>query len=209
MRYTKNKAALLTTAPKSPSAATPRPPSEHSLLGMLYVVNVRLVRADTGEQLKHKLLMVGCEHDDIERKIRWLFNVNEYKELSISGVEKVREKVHFLSTVVTQQHVPVGPVIARDERSQMVPQQKTLIEPYDPRLYAIGVATTMLAKDEEHALRKLGHAMISRATEGKSHSGAALSADSMISIEEVPRSSGYATARDVSSEANRAHVVRG
>ena len=67
----------------------------------------------------------------------------------------------------------------------------------------------MLAKDEEHALRKLSHALMSHATGGHSHSGASLSADSTVEIEEVPRANGYATARDVSNEVNHAHMVRG
>lgn len=180
-----------------------------SLLGMLYLVDVRLVRRSSGEKLKHRLLLVGCEHADIERKLRWIFDTTEYKEMSLSGIEKVREKVHFLSTVVTQPDEPVGPVIEREERSQIVHQQPILVEPYDPRVFAIGLVTTMLAKDEAHALRKLSTALLSQATEGRSHSGAALSAESTLTIEEVPRSSGYARARDVSNESNRAHVMRG
>lgn len=202
MRYKKQ------PVPLRPNVA-PQPMADTVLLGMLYIVDVRLVRHDTGEKHKHRLLLVGCEHADIERKLRWMFDATEYKGMAITGIEKVREKVHFLSTVVTQPDAPVGPVIARDERSQVVPQQKTLIEPYDPRLFAIGITTTMLAKDHEHALRKLGHALVSHATEGRSHSGASLSADSTVAVEEVPRSNGYATARDVSNEANRAHVMRG
>ena len=202
MRYKKQ------PVPLRPNVA-PQPMADTVLLGMLYVVDVRLVRHDTGEKHKHRLLLVGCEHADIERKMRWMFDAAVYKEMSITGIDKVREKVHFLSTVVTQPDAPVGPVIARDERSQVVQQQKTLTEPYDPRLFAIGITTTMLAKDQEHALRKLGHALVSHATEGRSHSGASLSADSTVAVEEVPRSNGYATARDVSNEANRAHVMRG
>jgi hypothetical protein len=183
--------------------------SETALLGMLYIVEVRLVRKDTSEKIKHKLLLIGCEHSDIERKIRWMFNSNEYKEMSISGIEKVREKVHFLSTIVTQLNAPVGPVIERDEGSQVVPQQKTEIDPYAPKLFAVGITTTMLAQDENHALRKIGNALISIATEGRSHSGAALSHDSTVAIEEISRGSGYAMPRDVSKESNVAHLIRG
>lgn len=200
MRYKK--------VPVAPRPAA-QPAAEAVLLGMLYVVDVRLVKTGSSEKLKHRLLLVGCEHADIERKLRWLFDVTEYKEMSIVGIEKVREKVHFLSTVVTQIDPPAGPVIEREEGSQPVYQQQTLTEPYDPKLFAIGITTTMLGKDEEHALRKLGHAIISRATEGRSHSGASLSADSTVAVEEIPRSNGYASARDVSNESNRAHVVRG
>ena len=201
MRY-KKKPALLQQPPA-------RTPSETQLLGMLFVVNVRLVRHRTRETVKHRLLLVGCEHADIERKVRWMFDVTEYKEMSITGIEKIREKVHFLTTVVTQAGAPAEVSIARDEGTQQVPQQKTTIEQYDPRLFAVGISTTMVAKDAEHALRKVGHALVSYATEGKSHSGASLSEDSTVVIEEVPRSNGYAMPRDVSHEVNRAHVMRG
>jgi hypothetical protein len=183
--------------------------SDAVLLGMLYVVDVRLSRSDTKEIFKHRLLIVGCEHADIERKLRWVFDASTYKEMSITGIEKVRDKVHFLSTKVFQMTPAVGPVIERDDHSQTVSQNKTKIEPFDPKLFAVGIATTMLAKDQFHALRKVGHAIVSQATEGTSHSGAALSEDSTVTIEEIPRSSGYAAPRDVSAEINRAHMVRG
>jgi hypothetical protein len=176
---------------------------------MLYVVEVRMVTLHTNDKIRHRLLLVGCEHADIERKMKWLFAATQFKELSIAKIEKVREKVHFLSTVITQESIPVGPVIERDERSQLVPQQQSRIEPYDPHLYAVGITTTMLAKDETHALRKVGHALVSHASVGQSHSGARLSEDSTIVIEEIPRASEYAKARDVSNEANKAQMVRG
>jgi hypothetical protein len=197
---------------KKPVPLRPTPITEVQptmLLGMLYVVEVRMVNAVTGEKIKHKLLLVGCEQPDIERKLKWIFDARQYSEFSISGIEKVREKVHFLSTFVTQEKAPTSAVIERDERSQVVAGQPMITEPYDPKLYAVGITTMMLAKDEVHAMRKVGHALLSHATEGKSHSGAHLSEDSTIAIEEVPRSSGYAKARDVFSESNRAHFVRG
>lgn len=202
MRYKKKQ-------PISPQQAASQPSNSEVIhMGMLYVVDVRLVHANTGEKYKHKLIMVGCEHDDIERKLRWIFDATVYKEMSITGIEKVREKIHFLSTVITQVTAN-NPVIAREEGSQIVLQQTGRQEPYDPRLYAVGITTTMLAKDESHALHKVGHALVSQATEGKSHAGAALSTNSTVVIEEVHQSSGYAMPRNVSNEVNRAHMVRG
>lgn len=183
--------------------------SDNSILGMLYIVEVRLVRADTGEKLKHKLLMVGCEQADIGRKLKWVFDSSEYKEFAITGTEKVREKIHFLSTVITQMDEPVSPSISRDEGSQVVPQQKLLTQRYEPKLFAMGVTTTMVAKDQGHAIRKLGYALISSVTEGKSHTGALLSQDSTVTIEEIPLKDGFAKARDVSNEVNKATFVRG
>lgn len=177
--------------------------------GMLYIVSVRLVHAQTMETHKHKILIVGCEQKDIERKLRWIFDPLTYKQFSVSEIEKVREKVHFLSTVVTQQADPKGPAIERREGTQVAVQASTLAEVYDPRLYAIGITTTMLARDEEHALRKVGNALIARTSAGKSNSAASLSADSQVSIEQVPLKSGFAKARDTSAEVNRAHFVRG
>lgn len=184
------------------------PITDAPLLGMLYLVDVSVHSKETGETVKHKLLLVGCELDDIERKMRWIFDSGQ-ESIVIKGIEKVREKVHFLSSAITQDKTPVGPVIERSENSQTIQQQQIITEPYDPKLYAIGITTTMLAKDQDHALRKVGNAILSRATVGKSHSGASLCEDSIVSVEEVPRSSGYAKARDTSNESNRAHVVRG
>ena len=183
--------------------------ARESVLGMLYIVDVRLIHSTTKDKHKHKILMVGCEQADIERKLRWIFDASVYSEFSVKNIEKVREKVHFLSTVITQDSGMTGPVIERAEGSQVVIQQQTSSEPYDPKLFAVGLSTTMLAKDRDHALRKVGNALVASATVGKSHSAASLSADSTITVEEIPRSNGYAQARDVSQEVNRAHMVRG
>lgn len=188
-----------------PAVTTP----QQAVLGMLYIADVRLVRFATGEKVKHRLLLVGCEQQDIERKLRWVFDAREFSEFSLTGVEKVREKVHFLSTVVTAESRQPEPVVQVGERTQTVTQGRTASEPYDPHLYAVGITTTMLAKDEAHALRKVGSALIASATEGQSHSAASLSNESQIRVERIPKSSGYAKPRDVSNESNRAHIVRG
>ena len=179
-----------------------------NVIGLLYLVTVRLVDR-SGEKTKHRILLVGCEADDIERKVTWLFDRTKYKEIGVSGIEKLREKVHFISTVITQPQQAKNPIIQREEGSVIVPQITGGAEWEEAvyRKFAIGIVTTMHATDEDRALRKLGHALVSHSSEGKSHSGAKLSDDSTISIEEIPRSSGYAMPRDVSSESNKAHVM--
>lgn len=184
------------------------------LLGMLYVVEVRLVRAATREKVKHRILMVGCEAGDIERKLRWLFDAREFVEFSVTEVRKVKEKMHFLSTTITQESEPAAPIIEREEGSIVAPQQKTIVQELveieqRPRLYAVGLSTTMPAMSADHAVRKVGHALIRAGSEGSSHAGATLSADSTLTIEEIPFSSGFAKARDVSAEKNEARFVRG
>jgi len=191
-----------------PVAAILRP-AEAPLLGMLYIVDVNVLDKLTGENAKHKLLLVGCEADDIERKMKWIFDTGS-TSLMIKGAEKVREKVHFLSTIITKDQSIDSPVIMRDENSQPINQfSPQLTEAYDPKLFAVGIVTTMLAKDSDHALRKVATALMNRATVGKSHTGASLHDDSTITVEEIPKSNGYASARDVSSEVNKAHMVRG
>lgn len=183
-------------------------PGSIALLGMLYIANVRLVNR-ASETIKHRILLVGCEADDIERKLRWLFDATTYKEMSITGVEKVREKVHFLSTVITQAPAPPAAVIDRDTRSEPVPEPSQHIERHDPLLFAVGVTTTMYALDPTHALRKVGRALIAHATEGQSHTGPTLSEHSTVQVEAIPKPSGYAMPRDVTHESNRAHLMRG
>ena len=175
---------------------------------MLYIVKVNVNDKSTGETAKHTMLLVGCEADDIERKMKWIFDTGNVTVM-IKGVEKVREKVHFLSTIITKDGSNDGPVLMRDEGSVNVPQYTPqMTEAYDPKLFAVGVTTTMLAKDADHAIRKVATALMNRATVGKSHTGAQLHDDSKIVVEEVPKSNGYASARDVSNESNRAHIFR-
>lgn len=179
------------------------------VLGMLYIVDVRLVQKADGEKIKHRILLVGCEQDDIDRKIRWLFDAAKYKEIAITGIEKVREKVHFLSTTISQERPAPAAVIDRDGHSQPIPSAQLQTEQYDPNLYAVGLSAAFLAKDEAHAIRKAGRALINTATEGKSHTGGDLPEGATLTVEQIPKSSGYALPRDVSEEANKAHFVRG
>ena len=180
-----------------------------SVLGMLHIVEVRLISKDSGEKIKHKLLMVGCEAADIDRKLRWVFDTTKYENFSISSVEKVREKIHMLSTIVTQEASAAAATIEREENTQQVTGVPSVIEQYNPNLYAVGITTTILATDEEHALRKVGRALMARSSEVKSQTAPMLSEDSTIQVEEIPKSSGFVRPRDVSGEVNRAHFVRG
>jgi hypothetical protein len=75
-----------------PTAAILRP-TEAPLLGMLYIVDVNVLDKSTGETAKHKLLLVGCEADDIERKMRWIFDAAN-TSLMIKGAEKVEHNHH-------------------------------------------------------------------------------------------------------------------
>lgn len=179
------------------------------VIGMLFIVDVRMVVKRSGEKIKKKLLIVGCEAADIERKLRWIFDSASYDEFSISNVEKVREKVHVISTVYTQLSETDAPIVKRREGMAEIQQSQMCQEKYDPKKYAVGITTTMVAKDEQHALRKVAHAILVSATDGKAHSAAALSDDATVVVEQIPLPSGYAMPRDASTESNRAHFVRG
>lgn len=180
-----------------------------NVIGMLHIVEVRLVSKDSEEKIKHKLLMVGCEAADIERKLRWVFDASKYQSFSVTSVEKVREKIHTLSTVITQEKAETEATIKRIENTQQIAGVPSMTEQYNPNLYAVGITTTILAADEEHALRKVGRALMERTSEVKSGTAPMLSEDSTIQVEEIPKSSGFVRPRDVSGELNKAHFVRG
>lgn len=181
----------------------------NSIIGMLYLVNVRMTDKVTKERIRHRVLVVGGEESDIERKVKWLFDQSRYGALRISNIEKVREKVHILQTIIEQEAPAATPVIERGECTTHAPQGRLLIESVRPKLFAVGITTTMLGKDATHALRKVGHAIVSRTLPGKSHGGASLSNESTVAIEEIPFSSGVAMPKDVSNEVNQPHFVRG
>jgi len=178
-------------------------------LGMLYLVDVKMIDKATRETIKQRLLVVGGEEADISRKISWVIDASRYRSIAVIGHEKIRDKVHVLHTVVEQAPPAPTPVIERGDRSESVPQAKSIIQSEPPKLFAIGVTTTMVAQDSTHALRKVGHAILSRTSPGSSHAGASLSDNSTISVEQIPFSSGYAKPRDVSNESNHATFVRG
>lgn len=215
-RYRKGKntkAALLSTPPKpSVVAFDYGPPGEKKwMLGMLFTCQVSLHRARTGERITHKVLMIGCEVDDIERKLRWMFAKNEFDEFAITKIERVKEKVHILSTVVTQDPPPMHAIIDRDDRSQTIPYPASTERDADQsyRIFALGVATKMPATDELHAMRKVGRALVAMGNSLPSESAPRLSDDAVVTVEPISRSSGHAKPRDVSELKARAHIVRG
>jgi hypothetical protein len=186
----------------------PKQQGDVLVLGMLYIVDLRMVKRSTGEKIKHKILMVGSEEADIEKKLKWAFDFSEYSEFSIKSIEKVREKIHIITTSITQEKAPINAVVETNEGSKVIPHQSAQIEQVEMKRFAIGITTTMTALDQDHALRRVAGALVNSTVE-HSKGGAKLSEDSVVLIEEVGFSSGYAMPRDVSNEVNRANFVRG
>ena len=183
--------------------------SDAGVAGMLYVVNVRLVHALTDEKIKHRIILVGCERDDVERKLRWMFDKKTYSQFRVTSVVKVTNKVHILSTSITQPSpLSADPIIMREGGSEMVGQshEATIADGF--KKYAIGLATSVLARSESHALRKLAATLADISIE-EGGTGRKLSDGSTLTIEELSVNSGYATARDVTNEINNLHFVRG
>jgi len=191
---------------RKPKATT----TQIGVIGMLHIVEIRMVTKGGGEKIKQRLLLVGCEAADIERKVKWLYEFEKYEQFAVTGIEKVREKVHVLSTSTTDNVENVADAtIKRAENTEQVHGLSAGVRGDARKLYAVGVTTTILANDEDHAVMKVGKALISRVSKIKSVEGPKLSANSVLQVEEIAMSSGYATARDVGSESNKAHFVRG
>ena len=180
---------------------------ESHALGMLYLVGVRFEDAKTREITKQRLLIVGCEAADIERKLRWIYEADRYTQFSITDVEKVRDKIHVLSTSITQPSDERKNTILRDEGRQEVVSDVQAHLP-DMNHYAVAIATRVYARDSYHALRKVASAVQSMASDGLT-AAARLSSDSTVSIEEIAKPAAHAKARDVSDSINKAHFVRG
>ena len=179
---------------------------EVSTIGMLYLVNIRLTRKASNEKIKQRLLVVGCEAGDIERKLRWTIDTSKYDSFMIESVEKIRDKVHVLGTTFEQLDEGLdGPVIVRGEGTKIVDQT---VDTVKHTRFAVGLATQVIAVDEDAALRKVGHSLVNHTLGNLSVSGAKLSADSVLTIEELAPRNGTARARDVSNEATRARILR-
>lgn len=182
---------------------------EHAVIGMLYIVSVRFTDRRSREITKQRLLVVGSEEADIERKLRWIYETDNFCEFALTSVEKVREKIHVLSTVVTQPSEPKKNTILREEG-----RQEEIKEPPTPDLpemihYAVGITTRVYARDHYHALRKIAAAINEHATDGPTSTTSRLSSDSVLQIEEIPKTSPIARARDVSNRLAPAQFVRG
>lgn len=176
-------------------------------IGSLYLVVVRLDHHD-GEIIRHRLLVVGVEERDIERKIKWLFDPRKYAVIKIISVEKIEEGVHVLSTSITEEKENPDAVIKRPERTENVIQGRRDSGRRVKR-FAVGIATHIYGRDADHALRKIGRALKNTGSPIKSTSAPKLSAGSTVRVEEVGKGSGVAMPRDVSTELNRAVIFRG
>lgn len=181
---------------------------DKQVLGMLYLVSVRLYDRKSGEKIKHKILVVASEIGDIERKVKWMFDYSLYDQFSITHIEKIRQKMQIISTKITQIKTQTTPVIKQGEETKIV-QQGTIADQLETKLFAIALSTKLIAFDEDHALRKLGKILINTGLHIKPTNAPLLSEKSKLIIEHIAGQSGYALPRDVSEQINTAHFVRG
>ena len=172
-------------------------------IGMLHIVDVRTENTKTGEVGRHKLLMVGTEASDIERKLKWIFDASLYDSVVIKSVEKVRDKVHTISTKITQTKTAESSACG----NPLLRGGGSITESFG--VYAIGVVTTLVGRDPDHAIRRLGGALGSRGVQTKSNSSLLLPDDAQITVEELSAATGFVKPRDVSAEVNSARFVRG
>ncbi len=175
------------------------------IAGQIYLVKVRMERKDTGERIKHRLLVIGGDRDDADRRLKWHFDAGQFTTFSITNFKRVSASVNVLSTEIHQDASTADQAINRAEGTVRV-QTSHGATIGDMKVFAVGVTTKMIARDSEHALRLTGQALIAR---GVGEGAFQLSEDSTVMVEELHRPSQFATARDVSAEVNRAHIVRG
>ena len=184
-----------------------KPAMAEGTLGMLYLVNIKLTCKASNEKIKQRLLVVGCEAGDIERKLRWTMDTSKYDAMMVTSVEKIRQKVHVLSTHIEQLDEGLStPVVQVGDGTKVVDQ---VVEDHTITKFAVGLATQVVAVDEDHAFRKIGHALIAHTMSELTSGGARLSSDSTLTIERLAPRDGTARGRDVSNESNSAKIMRG
>lgn len=175
--------------------------------GQLYLVRVRMEKISTGERIKHRLLVVGAGKEDVDRRMRWHFDAAQMKSFSITQVKKIDKSVTVLSTEVHQEQALVDPTIQRPDGSVVVSTSHGATIAEHLKKFAVGISTTILATDADHAIRSTGRAVMNYGVDNST--GPKLSEDSTVMVEEVSEPSHFAKARDVSAEVNKAHFVRG
>ena len=180
------------------------------IVGNLYLVDVCMDHKIVDETSVSRFLMVAENEEELDSRFNCQFDVSDYKSVRITNVQKIKQKMHMLSTRIEPARVH-GQVVKRAEGSKKVLQSNSMkdLSEYNPKIYAIGISTTIVAADQSHAMRKLGSYLTISNTLGGSKSNSPLSENSKILIEEVAKSSGFAMPRDVSNGAERAHMVRG
>ena len=178
------------------------------LLGMLYLIDVRVSVLSTREIMKHHMLVIGGEEADIERKLRWMFDVTKYTDIRITSCVRIREKMHILRTTLLKESTEPDAVIKRLNDVQNVFQPTQVASSENGKFWAVGLSTTMHGFDEGHCIRKIARALAEAYAPIKNKDAPVLSENSTLLIEEISEPSGFAMPRDVTGEANKAHIFR-
>ena len=175
--------------------------------GFLFLVKIK--ESDNESLLYHEVLIVANTENEIESRLKWSLDIPNTSSLKIVSASKIKQKIYMIKTTHKSTETPPDSIVKRLEGTNNVYGANQVNSDYKPKLYALGVSTLMPAADESHAIRKVGKALMSKGLKVKNSNSPTLSDDSTLSVEEVSFSSGFSSARDVSSEANKATFVRG
>lgn len=176
--------------------------------GMLFLIDVTMENKNTNEITLSRFLIVADDESEISSRFTYQHDISDFENVRITNIQKIKQKIHLLSTR-TEIKRDSGNLINKDGLE--IPQNNSNknSKEYLPKIFSIGIATTIVASDEKHAMRKIGSYLLAANTIGGEKTQSPLSENSKVMIEEVAKSSGFALPRDVSNESNRAMIFRG
>lgn len=175
--------------------------------GSLWLASVRLTDEVAQEASTLDVLCVADTKDDLCARLRWALDIPIGVDVYVMQADKMRGRAYVVSRRVQPMEAPANHM-QRPDGSVPVPQQSA--SRVDLPLFAVGCATSIRARDESHALRRVGSAlMASGAPKTAAERGAQLPDGAQILVEQISEATGIAMPRDVSTLKVRAHIVRG
>jgi hypothetical protein len=159
---------------------------------MMFVLQIKAIKKGTGERISAAYLLTGESSTDVVQRLSYVIDVDDFKEIKISSVKKIRPKSHLLWMSVKQAPDEPSFIENRVEGSASHFQEwGKAVDGYSS--FAIGIACRISAKNEAHALSRLGRHLSMRGNAG--YDADPLSGDSVINVEELGERSNVALPR--------------
>lgn len=174
--------------------------SSMSAPGQLYVVETRAVTKDRLTKVRAMFLVTATSLEAVHQKLPYVLDLSVYAEFSVKGIRRVKPNFH----VVYSHSVPLDEDEAFVEPDGQVLHFTRTNQPTNRKQYAVGIAGSVTADNEDHALRKLGTYLSSKGTASELHTPLH---GGVVHVEEIGEGSLTTMARDV-SQWKRGHEVR-
>ncbi len=120
--------------------------------GQLYLLEVRCRYKGDKSYEKIGFVVVGESADDVKSKIRWHLDLSEFDEFAIKKLRRIKPFHRLWSRIET----PAEYTARKSKPRGAVSDSSTT--------FAVGISGNLIARTRDHALKKLGHFLLNKAS---------------------------------------------